>query len=261
VINVVIDTASIVDAFYLDPKQVDALVDYTAKEMAGRFAVAWEQEAINTLKSSRPQYVRSILVQDEGKNAASVRLVGVLPNMIESGASSYDMKENLLNGPNARTTKSGGKVNVVPFSLGSPDSLGENFNGSILPQEVYDVIKSKPQNKPVAGGGLKSDPLKADEIPKPYNEPQVKSFTEPKSKSFEQYEHKGSIYEGVSRVKDSTTGQNRYESFRAVSSNSAPNSWQHPGLEAQDLASKALSDFNIESNLSSIIDEWLAENM
>jgi hypothetical protein len=188
-----------------------------------------------------------------------VRLVGTLPNMVESGADQFDMKEGILNGPNAKRAKDGSRYNVVPFSHGTPGALPENFNGGILPDLVYEVIKNKPQNMSVPGGGKKSAPLQLDEIPKPFDEKKVKTFMDKESSAFKEYQHKNSIYEGVSRVKDAVTGQNRYQSFRAVSDNSDDNSWNHPGLEPKNLAEKALNDFNIESEMGRIIDNFLSE--
>jgi hypothetical protein len=187
-----------------------------------------------------------------------VRLAGTLPNMVEMGADQFDIKQGLLNGPNAKISKDGKRYNVVPFSEGTPGALPENFNGGLLPQVVYDVIKNKPQTISTKGGGAKSKPLGADEIPKPFDEKIVKSFTDQRSGAFKEYEHKSSIYEGVSKVKDGVTGQNRYQSFRAVSDNSDPNAFIHPGLEARGLADRALSGFNVESEMGRIIDNFLS---
>lgn len=253
-----VDTSRISEAYFMSDEQVRSMLDYVVKETAARFAVAWEKEAINSLLTSKQIYVRSILVDDDGPARATVRLAGVVPNMVETGASGFDIKDGLLNGPNAKISSTGSRYNVVPFSFGAPGSLEENFNGGILPSEVYDVIKNKPQNVSVKGGGAKTKGLQLEEIPKPFDEKQVKTISSPEAGTFRQYQHKTSIYEGVSRVKDSVTKQNRYQSFRAVSDNSDPDSWMHPGIEARNLSDKAMDNFNVESELGRIIDGFLS---
>jgi hypothetical protein len=257
-VSIFIDTSSISNSFNLSDRVVADMVDYTIKEITARFAQEWENEANRVLKSSRSQYINSIVVVDEGFARGYVMLVGEHPNAIENGFEPFDMKPGLLNGPNSKTTKAGGRYNVVPFSMGTPGALEENFNGGIMPQEVYEVIKEKPAENYLPGGGKASKPLTLEEIPEQFQQPQVKSVRVPGSKAFQDYQHKHSIYEGLRKVEDPTTGQNRYQSFRAVSTSSDPLSWIHPGVEAKKIADKVLTDFNIPAETGRAVDKFLS---
>lgn len=240
----------------MPPEQVNKLLDFVVKEVTVRFAQEWQNEANRVLKVSRQQYVDSIVVVDEGFARGAVVLLGEHPNSLEEGFESFDMKPGLLAGPNAKTNKSGGRYNVVPFSFGTPGSLEENFSGGILPKPVYTAVKDKPFERSLPGGGKASKTLSIDEIPKAFREPQVKQVKLPGSKTFQEYQHKHSIYEGVSKMQDPTTKQNRYGSFRAVSTNSDPLSWIHPGVEAKKIAESALKDFNIPSETGMALDKF-----
>lgn len=245
-----IDTKKISEDFAIDQSGINDLMDFTVKSITARFAHEWENEANRSLHSSRSQYINSIVVVDQGRAKGAVVLTGQFPNMIESGASSWDMKENLLNGPNAKTGADGKKYNTVPFSVGTPGSLPENFNGGIMPQEIYDIISERPENEPLEKYDLKN-------LPMALKEPQKKKIKMPESKSFKDYQHKHSINEGISKKVDSKTGQTSYKSFRRVSENSDEAAFIHPGLSAQNLAEKALANFDIPSEAGRIFDKWV----
>lgn len=256
-INVFIDTARLSEDLYLNERQVADLMDFTVKTVTDRFAEEWINEANRTLKTSRAQYIQNIIVVDDGYAKGSVVLTGEHANSIENGFEGFDMKPGLLAGPNAKTTKDGGKYNVVPFSIGTPGALEENFNGGIMPQEVYDVVKSKPVEKMLPGGGMASKPLTVDDLPQPFQQPKTKSVVLPGTKTAKDYQHKHSIYEGIRKVQDPVTKQNKYQSFRAVSSNSDPLAWIHPGVEAKNIAEKVLQDFNVPAETGRAIDIFL----
>lgn len=252
-----VDTSSISEQFSFDQSQINDLMDFTIKEITSAFAAQWENLAIDNLKSSRQQYINSLIVVDEGFAKGAVVLVGWLPNAVENGLESYDMKPGFLDGPNAKQGKSG-KYNTIPFGFGTPGALEENFSGGILPQGVYDVVKGKPQTVVLKGGGRASQGLKLEELPQRFQQPQAKSIKQTQSKSFKEYQHKNSIYEGIRKVKDSVTGQNSYQSFRRVSENSDPDSWIHPGIDAAHLAQKTLDQFDIPSETGRAIDKFLS---
>lgn len=153
----------------------------------------------------------------------------------------------LLNGPNAKTGKNGGKYNTIPFKFGTPGSNANSFSGGIIPQEIHQIAKSK---KP-------DQPIKKEELPSKYQEVKTVTIKQPQAKNFEQYTHKAAIYEGMVKKKDTVTGQNTYMSFRRVSENSDANSWQHPGIEARNLAEETLSNFDVPQEVGKGIDAYL----
>lgn len=236
---------------------MDALIDFTVKEVASNFANLWEKEAESKLRSSRDQYIRSIVVNDLGHAKASVDLVGQLPNMIESGAESFDMKVGLLKGKNSKLTKNGIRFNTVPFYIGTPGTLSENFSME-LPKEVYEIILKKPQYIPIVGG--MASQLTFEDLPEKYIVKESRMVQHPVSKAWAHYTHKSSKYEGVQRQRSNVTRQNTYVSFRRVSENSDPFSWIHPGMQASNLADAALNELRIDFIVGRSIDEFLNRN-
>jgi len=251
-INIQIDLSPISERFNLSQDDINDLMDYTVKEITARFASELQNEANRTLKASRQEYISNINVVDEGFAKGAVVLTGWLPNSIEQGLSAWDMKAQFLNGPNAKDGVNG-RYNTIPFSFGTPGSLPENFTGGIMPLEIYDIVKSKP----IRPGKSSSAGIRKEELPEPFREPQVKSIRLPESKSFVDHQHKHSIYEGISKRKDSVTGQNRYGSFRRVSENSDDNSWIHPGFDAANLMTKTLNEFDLPAHVGRILDELI----
>lgn len=241
------DTNDLIEKFYLNEDQVKNLIDFSIKELTASFAREWEKTANQKLGSSKNEYIQSLIVVDEGYAKGAVLLRGWLPNAVESGLESFDMKEGILNGPNAKIGENGNKYNTIPFKFGTPGSNANSFSGGIMPQEIYQIAKGK---KP-------DQPIKREELPSKYQEPKTVSIKQPQAKNFEQYTHKAAIYEGVVKKKDSVTGQNTYMSFRRVSENSDPSSWQHPGIEARNLAEQTLENFNIPDQVGISIDNFL----
>lgn len=255
------DFSDLREEFNMSQKDVDGLLDYTVKEITAAFAQEWENQASQNLHSSRNLYMRSIIVSDPGQFKGAVELVNDVPNMIESGKPPYDMKPALLNGKKAKTGKNGKKYNTVPYSIGTPDALEENFS-TIMPEAVYEAVKSKPQDIPIVGG-VRTQGLTKDEIPEQYREPQSKLVTVINTKfdaEWKKYTHKSSIYEGIIRQKSNVTGQNSYMSFRRVSENSDPLAWIHPGFVAMNLAEKAYDALDIQSVSTNAIDNYLIKS-
>lgn len=241
-----IDIASLLDEVYLDKSQTDDLVDSVVKDLTLAFHREWEQVAAENLKSARQEYIANLNVVDEGFAKGAVVLTGQFPNMLEEGASAFDIKEGLLDGPNAKMGKNGNRYNTVPFKQGTPGALLENFNGGIMPKPVHDVAKKKSIG----------DQIKKSELPKGFEQPKKKII--PSRNAV--YEHKASIYEGIKKNKD-LAGNISYMSFRRVSDNSDPNSWIHPGFEARNFSDKAFERFQVDAEISASFDRWWNSNM
>lgn len=258
-IPIFIDTRSISEQFPLFPEDVRDLLDFTVKSVAQNFAKEWQDEALRSLGSTRADYAKNIVLIDEGFARGAVVLTGWLPNAIESGISPFDMKAGLLHGPKAKKGANGVMYNTIPFRLGNPEALSESaMFSAILPEPVYDAIQEKSQNIPTSGG-IRTEGLKPSEIPTTYREPVVRKAPSTPTASFKDYKHKSSIFQGVSKVKDSVTGQNRYVSFRRVSENSDPDSWIHKGIDAHNLSNKALESMQMDHIVGSAIDQFLTQ--
>ena len=183
-----------------------------------------------------------------------------LIQMLEEGATAFDMKERMLESSKAKITKDGKKFITIPFRWGTPGALADSevFAG-IMPSSVYGEAKKMQADIPTSGGGKRSLGLGSGSIPSPYNN--VSSRPEVKESSgaikFAEYVHKTSIYQGITKMQDGVTGQNHYFSFRRISQNSDPLAFVHPGIEAFRLINKTLEQFDQEKELSNALDvEW-----
>lgn len=266
IIPIEIDGSALQEQFSLSKEQVELICDNIAKTLAARYAQQLEQEAHNALHQTRRRYIQNVKVVDSGRMEGTVMLdysKDKLIQMLEEGASPFDIKKGLLNSPKAKIGRKGGKYITVPFRWGTPDIVGDSdvFSGK-LPQEVYDVVRKKTANIPVSGGGMRSSGLSSSEIPSPFNA--SKSRGEIKDSAgkvlFKEYQHKTSLFAGVHKKTDPVTGQNTYNSFRRVSENgSDKDAFVHPGIERYNLIQKALDNFNQPQELSIALNTQLAK--
>lgn len=261
VIPILIDTASISEAYAnLDRQGIDDICDNIAKTLAARYASQLEQEAIHALHQTRKRYIRAINVVNTGRLEGTVILdfsKDPLVRMIEEGASPWDMKDKMLMSQKAKVSKNGGRYITVPFRIGSPGAIGDSdVFSSIMPAEVYDVAKEL-----VAPAGGDSRQLVTDDLPDKFKSPAKRAEIKDSAGKvlFKEYEHKSSIFTGVYKSNDAVTGQNTYGSFRRISEEliapngkhvgSDPDSWINKGIEQYNLVSKALSNFNQETEV------------
>lgn len=256
-VPIYIDTDDISKAFFMTREQVSGLLNAVVMDVTAAFARKWQDVALRTLKGTKNDYAKGIIVSGDLHAKGTVTLTGWLNNAMESGFPAFDMKPGLLNGPNAKTLRDGKtKYNTVPFSHGTPTALPDSaLFSSILPSEVYNAIQKKPQDVKTPSGGLRTKGLQASEIPEPYREPITRGA--PPNTDFKAYTHKNAIYEGVSKYKDPVTGQNTYKSFRRVSSNSDPNSWVHHGFKAKNLSEQALGETAMQKVMAEAADRYL----
>lgn len=260
-IPIIIDTRGLVSEFALSREEIDSMMSFTVKGITARFATLWEEQAKKNLKSSRKQYVRSLYVGEKGRFKGFVTLRGRLPNMIEQGASAFDMKTGF-----AQSSKR--KINgtdwylTIPFRWSTPSALGESevFTNR-MPDEIYSIAKKISGTTSQRGSGTvrTGEQVKMGDIPSPYDIPKVRPEVAGTNKAFEEYRHKTSIYEGIgrsSKTYESAT-QSQYVSFRRVSSKSDPLSWIHTGIEAKKFADEALNELDIAHEADMAIDNFL----
>ena len=257
-----IDTRDLAAEFALSKEQVNSMISYTIKGLTASFARTWDAEAKNSLGSTRQQYRSSIVVGEEGPFTGYVMLVNTLPNMIESGASAFDMKVGFSKSSKKKFNASGGWYLTVPMRHATPGSLGESsaFSGT-MPSAVYGAAKTATATKTTSSGGsVRGRGLTQSQIPSQYAIPKSRAMIEEKNQVFEEYKHKHSIYEGMqkSSKKYENATQSQYVTFRRVSSNSDPNSWIHKGFQAKLLAEKAMNVMDVPSEVGMFVDKYLA---
>ena len=264
---ITIDLSGLKGQFGIDDKTLDQLTETCAKAVTAAIYANWEALAKKKLKSTREEYIQNIIHVDKGRFNKQIILTGVVPNMVEQGASAFDIKEGFRKSKKVRYTipvygkkgnmlRSGGDWYLtIPFRIGVPGTLGQaGFTGQ-MPQEVYDIMRKR-------GNRIA---LRADEIPAPYNIPQSRAAIQatPQNPYYAQYTHKSSIYEGLTKrtAQYGKTAQNTYGTFRRAGANSDPLSWIHKGISAYRLADEAVKitdvDTIVENEVTTFLDTIL----
>ena len=261
---ITIDLSGLKGQFGIDDKTLDQLTETCVKAVTAVIYANWEALAKKKLKSTREEYIQNIIHVDKGRFNKQIILTGVVPNMVEQGASAFDIKNGFRKSPKVRYTipvygkkgnmlRSGGDWYLtIPFRIGVPGTLGQaGFTGQ-MPQEVYDIMRKR-------GNRIA---LRADEIPAPYNIPQSRAAIQatPQNPYYAQYTHKSSIYEGLTKrtAQYGKTTQNTYGTFRRAGANSDPLSWIHKGISAYRLADEAVKitdvDTIVENEVTTFLD-------
>lgn len=261
-IPIFIDTTPLAEEFNLSQQDTDKMIEFVVKEVTIGVAEQWRKEASNVLHQTRENYVNSIYVGTEGRFIGVIRLIGTLNNMLESGATAFDMKVSFSRSSKKQKKKNGkGWYLTIPYQFATSQALGEStiFSGK-LPVQVQQAIRAKPFVKDQRGYE-RTEPLKLDEIPEQFQVKQTHRIQIPESGGFKEYQHKHSIYEGVMRIKNPVTKNtsSSYISFRRVSDESDANAWLHPGFRPLNLADTALRSANVPVLVSRAIDEALMD--
>jgi hypothetical protein len=212
---------------------------YTLAEMVRG---EWIRLAQQNLGSSSADYIAAIQPVEVDGNWAHIHLVGEFPNSIENGMAPYDMKPGLLNGPNAKRTKSGIKYNTVPFRHGTPGGTGKRV-GAPMPitgttakgspkSLIYSAAKKLAVSSEKPGGGTAWGGRGGD-----MGGYGMRSQLPVKGGRPGAYSWKSSPYAGMTKIAKTygKATQHQYVTFRRISENSDPNAWWHPGLKARKL--------------------------
>lgn len=237
--------------FDLDRPTINSMIDFVIKEITTRVAYNWELLAKRELHKTRSIYLRSIVVGDSGPNTGFIKLVGVLPNMIEEGCSPFDMKLGFSKSSKAKDKKGkSGWYLTIPFRWATPMALGESevFSGK-LPEEVYKIAKTKSQG----------ESLKVGELPQQFRVPKTREMVISKSKVFEAYVNKTPLLAGLTRIQHPsfTRVYSRYMTFRRVSDLSDPDAFIHSGIVARKLGDRAYGMTDIPFEVEKGTDKFL----
>ena len=248
-----IDLTGLKKQFGLDDQTVDQLTETCVNKVTAIVKQKWEAEAKQNLHSTTPIYLQNLNQIDKGRFAKMIVLTGELPNMIESGASPFDMKEGFKKSKWVKYTvpvynrqgkqiRPGGQWYLtIPFRQGTPGIVGQAGFANEMPQEIYSImVHRNPGN-----------PLTAGEIPEPYDVPKSRAaIVDEKTNQtlYAEYQHKSSIYEGLTKYAAAyqQVVQNTYKSFRRAGENSDPLAWIHKGIKAHNFAEKAVKATDVE---------------
>lgn len=258
-----IDLSGLQAQFGLAAATIDTLTETCVNAVTAAIYANWEALAKQRLNSSLPEYLRNLIKVDKGRFAKQIVLTGIVPNMIEQGASPFDMKEGFKKSRKVKYTipvynKKGQQIYqggdwylTIPFRIGTPGTLGQaGFTGE-MPQEIYDIMRKR-----AAGKGLS-----AAEIPSPYDVPRTRAAIEatPRNPQYDEYTHKSSIYEGLTKrtAQYGKTSQNTYGTFRRAGANSDPLSWINRGIKAYHLADEAVDKTDVDTIVENEVMDYL----
>ena len=260
---ITIDLSGLKGQFGIDDNTLNQLTETCVKAVTAAIYANWEALAKKKLKSTHEEYISNLINVDKGRFSKQIVLTGVLPNMIEQGASAFDLKEGFKKSPKVSYTipvytKKGKMVHAggdwyltIPFRIGVPGTLGQaGFTGQ-LPQEVYDIMRKR-------GNRIQ---LRAEEIPSPYDIPKTRPAIGATANNpyYAAYTHKNSIYEGLTKrtAQYAKTSQNTYGTFRRAGANSDPLSWIHKGIKAYRLADEAVKITDVDTIVENEVTQFL----
>lgn len=150
-----------------------------------------------------------------------LELKGTVPNDLEHGKPSFDMKPGFRSSPFAKKSESGGWYLTVPFAHQIPET-GVNP----MPRDIYKGAKELNHKESL-------------------KEAFVEALGYKKETSHTGYTWKNRKYDGLTRYiskKSDGRKDSHYTTFRRVSDKSDPKSWQHPGIKGIHVMDKVADD-------------------
>lgn len=258
-----VDLTDVFDEFNLLESQAAAMTKQVIDDVTVRVVRNWKQEAARGLKSSRAEYVRSVYWSESSARRNVIVLMGSLPNMIESGAQPFDLKEGFEKSGKVKHKKDGGWYLTIPFRWATPGSLGENvaFAG-VMPQDVYSLARQLRPRRTAAGASSAGQSLSASALPASRQNLGTRRAVSNAltGQNFPAYQHRSPLMAGMQRNEKTYAAatQSSFSTFRRVSDKSDPNSWIHTGIQARNFAEKAFQKTDFDTIVNNSIDRFLA---
>lgn len=155
-------------------------------------------------------------------------------DIIESGQPPRDMKESLLNSPKAKIGKNGKRYITVPMRHGIPGSQGI----PPMPKQIYQQVKSLAPSRQngfmrKAWGLVTTGKIKKYSWGGRFGNDATGQTSHISPHPGAGYTQKTGRYSGM--VKMGQKGHSQYLTFRRVSDNSDPRSWQFPGVKPKPI--------------------------
>lgn len=160
--------------------------------------------------------------------------------VIETGQPARDMKAQLLGSPKAKTGKDGKKYITIPFRHGTPGAVGMQA----MPKNVYNqaktlgfsrrnnILKSWFTGQKYTWGGKLGDSAQGQ---------RSHSGNHPGAR----YTWKSGMYSGM--VRTGKSGHAQYMTFRRISENSDPRSWQFPAVKPRPIREAVIENTREEA--------------
>lgn len=248
--NINIDISEVVEEMSLTAAQAEDMSRHVVQRLTTHVYYHWQNNARKGLNSTREEYIRGLQIVEQGRLKNAIVLTGKFNNMLEQGASAFDMKIGFLNSKKVKYDKHGNPYITIPFRFSAPTSLGENSAfANRLPTDVHVAM-----NKIYREEGRNS--MRSRDIPQPYDKKGIRDvIMKGNDKLYDEYKHKSSIFQGLTKKGDARHSQ--YMTFRRVSLNSDPNAFIHKGFKPRNFALKAIENSDIDNSVEIFIDEYL----
>lgn len=213
------------------------VVDVFRRAIAGLAKASqseWIRLAQTRLKTSREIYINGLRQAesfttrtDGGEPVYEITLVGTMPNNIEHGMPSFDMKNvrpGWLGGSKSKVGKDGKRYVIIPFRHSTSSDARLGYTGKAkdanLQTHLKKAVSQYGLDKMIrsASGQVKSGPVKRI----------------PKGADVHKY------LQGLTRIQKPTgttkqRGQGMLMTWRVMSENSKPSAWIHPGIKAHNI--------------------------
>lgn len=209
-----------------------ATVDLVQRTWIEYASGAWVTYSGGTFRvqSNTGEYVRSISNGLRFLDDLTGEVFSTSPHssIVEDGIKAYDMKPGLLSSPKAKTNKEGGKYITVPYRHGTPGTVGMQS----MPKSVYKLASQ-------LGFSRRNGAIRAFFTGRRYVW-DGKLSENPTGQRSHFGSHPGAGYtwktgQFSGMVKMGQKGHSQYLTFRRVSENSDPRSWQHPGVKPRPI--------------------------
>lgn len=260
-INIYIDLSSITVPVKMTKAMTLQLQENVLSEISEIFIENWKLQANEKLNRTRNIYKRSIMNPVIEGNFSTIELVGALPNMIEEGATAFDIKKGMEKSLKKHNKENGGWFINVPFRWASTDAIADNEAFSAkMPLAVYEVAKELDEStEDTSGKIIYGGSLDKRDLPKKFQGYGVRKEIVSEGKIYGAYKHKSNLYEGMIKIQKTyeKATQSQYISFRRISDLSDPLSWIHPGLSAKHLAEEAINETDFDFITSQVVNNFI----
>lgn len=242
-IPIKINLDDLIQEFGLDGAQIKLLGTELTNRIGDKYFAAIKQKVNTTLKNTRGIYLKNLRIETIDDLTKEIILSGWLPNAIESGANTFDMKPGFMTAKNVKISAKGNWYTTIPFLWSPSGSEGTQK----APKNIYQMVKEQSPKS-----------LRESQIPESQRLHQIKDLAKGINAAKVLgaqgiYEHKSSIYTGMKKIDKGAI------SFRRAGFASDPNSFWHPGLQKKDFFGTALNEIQNEIPIlaDQIIDNFL----
>lgn len=205
-----------------------------------------DRRAKGKLHSTYDQYMSSVNIKNQ-ENLLVVELDpdDWLSNAVESGIEPFDIKQGVLNGPKAKTSKKGYKYAVIP--MGKKNDAHSGTQKGQFYQDAINKVLEKPSfglsNFKFSSSGAVSETQKVLT-----SDPMLGGF------------YRTRVYPDAPALQSSAKPKWSYVLFRMMSNNpAAVSKWEHPGITAANIFKE--TERWINGNIDRLLDDMIQSEL